>query len=91
MEFNLPVMRETYARMAPLLSDGAAHTAEAAIDAIRELNTDIGIPASLREADVVNEDLDVLAKDAAESHQVTTNPVPSTQEDLKRLLLAVLE
>ena len=49
------------------------------------------LPGSLREADVVNEDLDVLAKDAAESHQVTTNPVPSTQEDLKRLLLAVLE
>ena len=91
MEFNLPVMREAYARMAPLLKDGAPQTAEAAIDAIRELNTDIGIPGSLRAADVVNEDLDVLAKDAAESHQVTTNPVPSTQEDMKRLLLAVLE
>ena len=91
MEFNLPAMREAYARMASLLKDGAANTAEAAIDAIRELNTDIGIPGSLREADVVNEDLDVLAKDAAESHQVNTNPVPSTQEDLKRLLLAVLE
>ncbi|MDE0331377.1 MAG: iron-containing alcohol dehydrogenase [Nitrospinae bacterium] len=91
MEFNLPVMREAYARMAPLLKDGAPQAAEAAIDAIRELNTDIGIPTSLREADVVNEDLDVLAKDAAESHQVTTNPVPSTQEDMKRLLQAVLE
>ena len=91
MEFNLPVMREAYARMAPLLKDGAANTAEAAIDAIRELNTEVGIPASLRAADVVNEDLDVLAKDAAESHQVNTNPVPSTQEDMKRLLLAVLE
>lgn len=91
MEFNLPVMREAYARMAPLLREGAPQAAEAAIDAIRELNTDIGIPASLRAADVVNEDLDVLAKDAAESHQVNTNPVPSTQEDMKRLLLAVLE
>ena len=91
MEFNLPVMRDAYARMAPLLKEGAPQAAEAAIDAIRELNTDIGIPGSLREADVVNEDLDVLAKDAAESHQVNTNPVPSTQEDLKRLLLAVLE
>ncbi len=91
MEFNLPAMRETYARMAPLLKDGAASTAEAAIDAIRELNTDIGIPPSLRAADVANENLDILAKDAAESHQVTTNPVPSNQEDMKRLLLAVLE
>ncbi len=93
MEFNLPAMRETYARMAPLLAphEDVAHTAEAAIEAIRTLNRDVGIPASLREADVVNEDLDVMAKDAAESHQVVTNPVPSTEEDMKRLLLAVLE
>ena len=96
MEFNLPAMRESYARMAPLLvrpdkRGDAAQTAEAAIEAVRELNRDIGIPRTLREADVVNEDLDVLAKDAAESHQVHTNPVPSTQEDMKRLLLEALE
>lgn len=96
MEFNLPAMRETYAGMAPLLvhpdkREGAAGTAETAIAAIRELNRAIGIPGTLREADVVGEDLDVLAKDAAESHQVSTNPVPSTREDMKRLLLEALE
>ncbi len=96
MEFNLPVMRETYARMSPLLvpsekREDTTHTAQTTIEAIREINRDIGIPATLREADVVNEDLDVMAKDAAESHQVNTNPVPSTQEDMKRLLLAMLE
>lgn len=96
MEFNLPVMREAYARMAPLLAppeerEGAARTAETAIEAIRALNRDIGIPRTLREADVVNEDIDVMAKDAAESHQVHTNPVPADQQDMKRLLLATLE
>ena len=96
MEFNLPAMRETYARMAPLLArpdqrEGAARTAETAIAAVRELNRDVGIPGTLREADVVGEDLDVLAKDAAESHQVSTNPVPSTREDMKRLLSEALE
>ena len=91
MAFNLPVMRAVYAQMAPLLDPGAPRTAEAAIDAVCALNRDVGIPGSLRAADVVNADLEVLAKDAAESHQVQTNPVPATREDMKRLLQAALE
>ncbi len=99
MRFNLPAMREKYARMAPLLADppeaGALDprdpgAAEAAIEGVRALARDIGIPPDLRALGAKAEYLDRMAQEAAKSPTVRTNPVHATAEDMKRLYLELM-
>lgn len=92
MQFNLPAMREKYARMAPLLAGaGTPPDAEAAIEGVRALARDIGIPSSLGAVGMKEEYLDRMAADAAESPTVETNPVPAGVEDMKKIYVELLE
>jgi alcohol dehydrogenase class IV len=101
MLFNLQAVREDYARIAPLLQppdelsriDPADEAApQAAIHSVRALVKDLGIPANLREAGVPgDEHFEIMAKDAAESPQVATNPVHATEEDMRALLHAAMD
>ena len=59
--------------------------AENTIRIIDELARDIEIPKTLRELDITKKNLEIMSKDAAESNQVKTNPVPATKDDLKKL------
>jgi alcohol dehydrogenase class IV len=52
---------------------------------------DIGISATLREAGITSEEgFETMAKDAAKSPQVLTNPVHATEEDMLSLLRAAM-
>jgi len=90
MRFNLPAMREKYARLAPLLADPGeagdeARDAELAIARVRALADDIGVPASLAPLGAKKEHLDGMAREAAASATVATNPVPADAADMKRI------
>ena len=95
MRFNLPAMRETYARLAPLLAnpeEGADDTqdAELAVERVRALADDIEIPESLAAIGAEMEYLDRMAHEAAASTTVATNPVPADAEDMKRIYLELM-
>ena len=93
MKFNLPKMKKKYAEMNTLLSQDndnlknqdELEQAEDTIRIIDELARDIEIPKTLRELDITKKNLEIMSKDAAESNQVKTNPVPATKDDLKKL------
>ena len=95
MRFNLPAMRDTYARLAPLLAnpeEGAddAHDAELAVERVRALADDIEIPESLAAIGAETGYLDRMAHEAAASSTVATNPVPADAEDMKRIYLELM-
>jgi len=100
MAFNLPAMREKYAEMAPLLADpditektdpAVPEAAEAAIESVRALARDIGIPPSLGAIGMKEEYLDRMTIVAAKSPTVQTNPVPASEKDMKKIYLGLLE
>jgi alcohol dehydrogenase len=99
MSFNLQAVRGDYAQIAPLLQQGEAGkidpedeaAPQAAIDALRSLIRDLGISPALRESGVSGEEhFEVMAKDAAESPQVLTNPIPADEADMLALLRAAM-
>ena len=93
MRFNLPAMREKYAQMAPLLADPSTDprdpgAAEAAIEGVRALGRDVGIAPSFRAyCGWSDEPLDMMAREAAKSATVQTNPVFAGPAEMKRLYL----
>ena len=99
MTFNLPAMRQKYAKLAPLLAnpskpaainaeDGGA--AEATIESVHSLALDIGIPPSLGAIGVKEEYLNRMAVEAAKSSTVLTNPVSADEQDMKKIYLGLL-
>ncbi len=96
MQFNLSAMREKYARLTPLLADPNAvkkdgtQDAELAIARVRSLADDIGIPESLATLGAKEEYLERMAREAAASHTVATNPVPADAEDMRRIYIGLL-
>lgn len=54
-------------------------------DKIKELNSLLGIPASLREVGVLEEKFDAMAKDAMKSGNIAVNPRSTTKEDICKL------
>jgi alcohol dehydrogenase class IV len=99
MYFNLPAMHEKYARMAPLLVNpsekmdaGLSDTeaAKLAIEGVRAITRDIGIPLSLGAIGVKEEYLDRMAADAAKSFTVQTNPVHAVEKDMKAIYTELL-
>ncbi len=88
MDYNLPVSADKYARLAVAL--GADHPgltqsqlAQAAIDAIRDLNADLGVPP-MREL-IRAEDLDVLADKAEANTSTPSNPRAATAADYRAM------
>ena len=99
MTFNLPAMRQKYSKLAPLLADPVKPTsvntdnpdaAEAAIESVRALASDIGIPPSLGAIGMKEEYLDRMAVDAAKSSTVLTNPVNADEQDMKKIYTGLL-
>ena len=94
MEFNKPVRLQTLARVAELMGlDVAGKTAEAAaeaaIDKVRTLRHEIGIPDRLREIGVREEQLSGFAQAASGiQRMLRVNPRPATTKDLEAILRA---
>jgi alcohol dehydrogenase class IV len=94
MEFNKPVRLQTLARLAELMGlDVAGKTAEAAAEAainkVRTLRHEIGIPDRLREIGVREEQLGGFAQTASGiQRMLRVNPRPATARDLEAILRA---
>ena len=55
------------------------------VDAIRELNDSLGIPATLSAVGVTEDKIDAMADDAMKSGNIAVNPRSSRKEDIVRL------
>jgi alcohol dehydrogenase class IV len=87
MDFNAPVAGELYAELAeivtgePVAGGGEART-QALIDAMRQLISDVALPATLQQARVPEGDLEMLAGDAMlQQRLLVNNPRDVTYDD----------
>ena len=90
MEYNADMTGEKYKAIAEAMGvDTAGMTVEeyrkAAVDAVRQLSVDVGIPTKL--AALRDEDVDFLAESAYADACAPGNPKAATLEDLKALIL----
>ncbi|MBI2503392.1 MAG: iron-containing alcohol dehydrogenase [Candidatus Latescibacteria bacterium] len=95
MEFNLQARLEKFALLAGLLGVGTAgmstrQAAEAAVEAVRQLNRDLGIPARLGEAGVKAKAIPSMARVAMTSGNIAVNPRRTTLRDMERLFAAAV-
>ncbi len=88
MEFNLQARPEKFAAIAQAL--GAQRAAEAAIEAVRQLNRDLGIPEKLGEAGTKASAIPSMARTAMNSGNIAVNPRKTTLEDMERLFAAAV-
>jgi len=90
MEFNRPACTARLARVAVAMGEGLAAGAELlaqkAIERVRALNAEIGVPAGLRQAGVQEADLPRIAARAFEDASHRTNPRQCSEEDLLGML-----
>ncbi|MHA3048925.1 MULTISPECIES: iron-dependent methanol dehydrogenase [unclassified Acinetobacter] len=94
-EFNLIACPDRYARIAHLMGVNThgltvTEAAFAAITAIRELSSSIGIPSGLTELGVKTEDLDVMAENAQKDACMLTNPRKATHAQVVDIFKAAL-
>ena len=96
MEYNAPCTGEKYRDIAVAMgvSEAASMPIEdarkAAIDAVKQLSQDVGIPADLK--DIVKEDdLDFLAQSAYDDACRPGNPKDTSVEDIKALYTSLLK
>jgi alcohol dehydrogenase class IV len=85
MEFNLRVRKEKYAELGEALGEG--REAAQAIDAVRRLLKEMGMPQRLREVGIGKEDIPELVEDTRDSGSLKVNPRPANAGDLKNILL----
>ena len=92
MEYNAPATGEKYRDIA--IAMGVKEAAnmsiedarKAAIDAVKQLSIDVGIPADLKEI-VKKEDIDFLAQSAFDDACRPGNPMDTSVEEIKELYL----
>ncbi len=95
MEYNAPATGDKYRDIAVAMGvEGAAamdiETArKAAIDAVKQLSVDVGIPADLKEI-VKPEDVDFLAQSAFDDACRPGNPRDTSVEEIKALYLSLM-
>ncbi len=86
MEFNRDACTARLARVAVAMGDASRARTEVlaanAIDRVRTLNAEIGIPLRLRDAGAKETDLPQVAKKAFQDASHRTNPRRCTEEDL---------
>lgn len=95
-EFNLIACPDRYAKIAQLMGVNTAgltitEAAYAAIDAIRELSASIGIPSSLSELGVKEQDLSVMSENAQKDACMLTNPRKATHAQVVSIFKAALK
>jgi alcohol dehydrogenase class IV len=95
MEFNYVAEPERFVEVARALGepvDGMPrlHAARSAVDAVRRLARDVGIPAKLSEFGLREEHVRPVVEEAMKSGNVPVNPRRTCAEDLSRILRQVL-
>ena len=95
MEYNAPATGEKYREIAKAMGvEGVdamslEEARKAAIDAVKKLSEDVGIPADLKEI-VKKEDLDFLSQSAFDDACRPGNPRDTSVEEIKELYLSLL-
>ena len=95
MEFNAPVSGEKYREIARVMGVKGVDTMsqdeyrKAAIDAVKQLSKDVGIPADLKEI-VKPEDVQFLAESAYADACRPGNPRDTSVEEIKALYLSLM-
>ncbi|MDY0189949.1 MAG: iron-containing alcohol dehydrogenase [Desulfuromonas sp.] len=94
-EFNAIANVKRFADVAVALGENidglsAVDAAEVAIDAIRCLSADIGIPAGLAELGVEEKDLETMAKNAQKDACMLTNPRKATLQQVVAIYKAAM-
>ncbi|TCB32914.1 iron-containing alcohol dehydrogenase [Acinetobacter sp. ANC 4910] len=95
-EFNLIACPDRYARIAELMGVNTTgftvtEAAYAAIDAIRELSSSIGIPSNLSELGVKEQDLGIMSENAQKDACMLTNPRKATHAQVVDIFKAALK
>ena len=90
MEFNMPACEIKYGRIAKAMgvdttSMTQAEAAQAAVDAVKQLSLDLGIPQTLREIGIPEDALAQLANDAFNDVCTGGNPREITEADILEL------
>ena len=89
-EFNRPAAKAKFARVAMALGEdvdaGDPDAAKRAVDAIRRLCEDLGVPRRLRDAGVAQERFDEIADLCVEADYNRWNPRRTSRSDFKSLL-----
>ncbi|MBO5505877.1 MAG: lactaldehyde reductase [Clostridia bacterium] len=95
MEYNAPATGEKYRDIAKAMgvenvdAMSLEDARKAAIDAVKKLSADVGIPADLKEI-VKMEDIDFLAQSAFDDACRPGNPRPTSVEEIKELYLKLM-
>ena len=95
MEYNAPATGEKYRDIAKAMGvDGVdamslEDARKAAIDAVKQLSIDVGIPADLKEI-VKSEDIDFLSQSAYDDACRPGNPRDTSVEEIKELYLKLM-
>lgn len=95
MEFNMPCCIAKYRRIAEAMGvDTAAmnedEAAQAACDAVKQLSQTVGIPATLTELGITENDIPALTTQALEDVCTPGNPRPVTGEDVTGIYRSLL-
>ena len=90
MEFNMPACELKYGRIAKAMGVDttgmdAKEAAQAAVDAVKQLSLDLGIPQTLREIGIPEDALEQLANDAFNDVCTGGNPREITEADILEL------
>ncbi len=90
MAWNLPSCMKTYPQIGGAMGEAvdgrpAEQASQRAVDAVRGLSRDVGIPERLRDVGVTRDAIPALATDAMKSGNVLVNPRPTTYEDIVQL------
>ena len=97
MEYNLPSNYMKFAEIAALLGENVEgmdvrEAAELSIEAVKNLERDIGIPSGLSEVGITKEDIPELAEEAIKVRRMLIgNPRPITKEDMEKIYENALE
>jgi alcohol dehydrogenase class IV len=89
MRFNIAGFEDKFARMATALGLKDGH-GEAVVQYLFDLNAKVGIPHRLRDIQVKEEHLDILADLAFADFAHPNNPKPVSREDFRRLYAEAL-
>ena len=95
MEYNAPATGEKYRDIATAMGvEGVSQMSleearKAAIDAVKKLSADVGIPADLKEI-VKEEDIDFLSRSAFDDACRPGNPRDTSVEEIKELYLKLM-
>ena len=95
MEYNAPVTGEKYREIARAMGvEGVDDMSQeeyrkAAIDAVKQLSKDVGIPADLKEI-VKPEDIDFLSQSAYDDACRPGNPRETSVDEIKKLYLSLM-